>query len=37
MKQEDYSLLTRMKDKLEQYIEMNSGFQKIAVQFEFNG
>ncbi len=37
VKQEDYSLLTRMKDKLEQYIEMNSGFQKIAVQFEFNG
>lgn len=37
VKQEDYSLLTRMKDRLEQYIEMNSGFQKITVQFEFNG
>lgn len=37
VKQSDYTLLTRMKDKLEQYIEMNSGFAKIAVQFEFNG
>ena len=37
VKQKDYSLLVWMKDRLEQYIEVNKGFQKITIQFEFNG
>ena len=37
VKQKDYSLLVWMKDRLEQYIEVNRGFQKITIQFEFNG
>lgn len=31
-----YEVLTDMKDKLEQYIEVNSGFTKLRIQFDFN-
>ena len=31
-----YEALTDMKDKLEQYIEVNSGFDKLRIQFDFN-
>lgn len=36
IKQERYDMLIDMKDFLEKYIEMNSGFQKIKIQFDFN-
>lgn len=36
LKHAEYDVLTGMKNKLEQYIEINSGFQKIRVQFDFN-
>ena len=29
-------MLTLMKDKLEQYIEVNAGFKKLRIQFDFN-
>ncbi len=35
-KQSDMQKLTAFKNKLEQYIEMNTGYQEIAVQFEMN-
>lgn len=31
-----YEVLTGMKDKLEQYIEMNAGFDSLRIQFDFN-
>lgn len=31
-----YEVLTDLKDKLEQYIEVNSGFAKLRIQFDFN-
>ena len=31
-----YEALTGMKDKLEQYIEMNAGFSSLRIQFDFN-
>lgn len=31
-----YEALTGMKDKLEQYIEMNAGFDSLRIQFDFN-
>ena len=31
-----YEVLTDLKDKLEQYIEVNSGFAKLWIQFDFN-
>ncbi len=31
-----YEALTDIKDKLEQYIEVNSGFGKLRIQFDFN-
>ena len=31
-----YDVLTDMKDKLEQYIEVNRGFAKLRIQFDFN-
>lgn len=31
-----YEVLTDLKDKLEAYIEMNSGFAKLRIQFDFN-
>ena len=36
IKHEDYTLLTRIKDRLEQYIEANEGFDTIQIQFDFN-
>ena len=36
LKHADYEALTHMKDKLEQYIEINSGFAKLRIQFDFN-
>ncbi len=36
LKHTDYHSLTEMKDKLEQYIEVNSGFSKLRIQFDFN-
>jgi len=36
LKHADYEALTLMKDKLEQYIEINSGFAKLRIQFDFN-
>jgi len=36
IKQKDYELLTWIKDKAEQYIEINSGYNQIQVQFDFN-
>ena len=35
-KHERYDVLTDMKDKLEQYIEVNTGFAKLRIQFDFN-
>ena len=31
-----YEILTDLKDKLEQYIDVNSGFAKLRIQFDFN-
>ena len=36
IKHEDRNLLTALKDKLEEYIEMNSGFSNIHIQFDFH-
>lgn len=36
LKAERYDTLIKMKNYLEQYIEVNSGFQKIRIQFDFN-
>ena len=36
IKQERYGMLIDMKDFLEKYIEVNSGFQRIRIQFDFN-
>ena len=36
VKHAEYDVLIEMKNKLEQYMEINSGFQKIRVQFDFN-
>ena len=36
IKSEDYQALVRSKDLLEQYIEINRGFQAIRIQFDFN-
>ena len=36
LKHGEYKTLIDMKDKLEQYMEVNSGFQKIRVQFDFD-
>ena len=32
----EYDMLIRMKNFLERYIEINSGFQKLRIQFDFN-
>ena len=32
----DYHILTALKNRMEQYIEMNSGFQTLWIQFDFN-
>ena len=36
LKHPRYEVLTDIKDKLEQYIEVNSGFAKLRIQFDFN-
>ena len=36
LKHREYDALTEMKDRLEQYIELNSGFSKLRIQFDFN-
>ena len=36
IKHPEYEMLTEMKDKLEQYIELNNGFKKLRIQFDFN-
>ena len=36
IKHANYEVLTEMKNKMEQYIEVNSGFQKLRIQFDFN-
>ncbi|MEF9916542.1 MAG: primosomal protein N' [Lachnospiraceae bacterium] len=36
IKDQDYQCLVDVKNKLEQYMEVNSGFHKIRVQFDFN-
>ena len=36
LKSGDYRSLTVMKDHMEQYIEMNKGFQMLRIQFDFN-
>lgn len=36
LKAEQEELLIGMKNKLEQYIDVNSGFQKMRIQFDFN-
>ncbi len=36
MKSKDYDALVRIKDLLERYIEINSGFNTMGIQFDFN-
>lgn len=36
VKHESYILLTKIKNQLERYIEINSGYNHITVQFDFN-
>ena len=36
LKTEKYDTLIRMKNRLEKYIEVNSGFQRMRIQFDFN-
>lgn len=36
IKHEDHQLLLFVKEKLEQYIEINQGFRKVRIQFDFN-
>lgn len=36
IKHENYDTLIQMKNRLEEYIEVNSGYQKIRVQFDFD-
>ncbi len=36
VKSEDYEWLVRAKDLLEQYIDMNRGFDHLRIQFDFN-
>ena len=36
MKAPQYDVLIKMKDRLEQYIEINSGFDKMRIQLDFN-
>ena len=35
VKHKDRNMLTVLKDKLEEYIEMNKGFSNIHIQFDF--
>lgn len=36
LKCEDYDMLVKAKNRLEQYIEVNAGFNKMHIQFDFN-
>ena len=36
LKSSDYDALIQIKDKLEQYIEINTGFKSMRIQFDFN-
>lgn len=36
IKHPEYEMLIKMKNELERYIEINTGFQKLRVQFDFN-
>ena len=36
LKSERYDTLVKIKNRLEQYIEVNSGFNTIRIQFDFN-
>ena len=36
LKTERYDTLVKIKNRLEQYIEVNSGFNTIRIQFDFN-
>ena len=36
IKAEKYETLTGIKDRVEQYIEINSGFDNMRIQFDFN-
>lgn len=36
LKSEEYDMLIKAKNRLEQYIEVNPGFQTIRIQFDFN-
>lgn len=36
VKAEKYELLTGIKDRIEQYIEINPGFDRMRIQFDFN-
>ena len=36
IKAPEYDTLTGIKDRLEQYIEINSGFDKMRIQFDFD-
>ena len=36
IKAPEYDTLVKIKDKMEQYIEINSGFSRIRIQFDFN-
>lgn len=36
LKYREYDVLIKMKNKMEQYMEVNSGFRKVRIQFDFN-
>ncbi len=36
LKSGDYSVLTTLKDHMEQYIDINEGFRQLKIQFDFN-
>lgn len=36
LKHQDYQVLVKIKDQLEKYIEINSGFRKMYIQFDFS-
>ncbi len=36
LKHKDHKTLVHIKDQLEKYLEINSGFRKIYIQFDFS-
>ena len=36
LKHENYDLLIRVRERLEKYIEINSGFRNVYIQFDFS-